>query len=90
MALKQGSWPAFAIQQENSKWPHNQDGEMTPESIKVLVSKQIAGEIKPTMKSEEIPETNDGPVTVVVGKSFNDIVLDKSKDVLIEFYAPWW
>ncbi len=26
---------------------------------------------------------------VVVGKSFNDIVNDPTKDVLIEFYAPW-
>ena len=26
---------------------------------------------------------------VVVGKNFNDIVNDESKDVLIEFYAPW-
>ena len=26
---------------------------------------------------------------VVVGKNFADIVNDESKDVLIEFYAPW-
>ena len=26
---------------------------------------------------------------VVVAESFNDIVNDDSKDVLIEFYAPW-
>lgn len=32
---------------------------------------------------------NDGPVTIVVGKSFDTIVNDKTKDVLIEFYAPW-
>lgn len=41
------------------------------------------------MKSEDIPEKNDGPVKVVVGKSFESIVLDATKDVLIEFYAPW-
>ena len=45
--------------------------------------------IQPTVKSEEIPEKNDGPVKVVVGKSFESIVLDTTKDVLIEFYAPW-
>jgi protein disulfide-isomerase-like protein len=26
---------------------------------------------------------------VVTGETFNNVVLDKSKDVLIEFYAPW-
>ena len=26
---------------------------------------------------------------VVVGETFNDIVNDPTKDVLIEFYAPW-
>jgi len=32
---------------------------------------------------------NDGPVKTVVGTTFKDIVEDESKDVLIEFYAPW-
>ena len=40
------------------------------------------------MKSEDPPEDNSGPVTVVTGKTFADIVLG-GKDVLIEFYAPW-
>ena len=26
---------------------------------------------------------------MVVGKNFDEIVNDESKDVLIEFYAPW-
>ncbi|KAG1668907.1 hypothetical protein FOA52_016076 [Chlamydomonas sp. UWO 241] len=40
--------------------------------------------------SAEIPASplEDG-VTVVVGKSFEDIVLDAAKDVLLEVYAPW-
>lgn len=41
------------------------------------------------MKSAPIPKKNDGPVTVVVGNTFDKIVKDESKDVLIEFYAPW-
>lgn len=41
------------------------------------------------MKSEEIPESNDEPVKVIVGKSFDDIVKNNNKDVLVEFYAPW-
>lgn len=34
-------------------------------------------------------DAKDGDVLVVVGKSFDEIVLDESKDVLLEVYAPW-
>jgi protein disulfide-isomerase A1 len=45
--------------------------------------------ISPTVKSEEPPADNDGPVTIVVGKTFDAIVMDATKDVFVEFYAPW-
>ncbi|XWS71812.1 hypothetical protein CRYUN_Cryun03dG0170200 [Craigia yunnanensis] len=32
---------------------------------------------------------NDEDVKVVVGNNFDEIVLDESKDVLLEIYAPW-
>ncbi|XP_041717591.2 protein disulfide-isomerase A4 [Coregonus clupeaformis] len=47
------------------------------------------GKLKPIIKSQPVPKNNKGPVTVVVGKTFDDIVMDTKKDVLIEFYAPW-
>merc|ERR1712039_142962 len=47
------------------------------------------GKLKPYIKSEPIPAENDGPVKIVVGENFNEIVKDPTKDVLIEFYAPW-
>lgn len=48
--------------------------------------------VKPDYKSEDVPtgdDAKDGDVVVVVGKTFDDIVLDASKDVLLEAYAPW-
>ena len=48
-----------------------------------------AGNIKPQIKSQPVPKKQKGPVTVVVGKNFDDVVLDSSKDVLLEMYAPW-
>jgi len=45
--------------------------------------------VKPKVKSQPVPKKQSGPVTVVVGSSFEKIVLDKKKDVLIELYAPW-
>jgi len=47
------------------------------------------GQLKPYIKSESVPESNDGPVKVVVGETFEELVNDPTKDVLIEFYAPW-
>ena len=46
-------------------------------------------ELKPYIKSEPLPVENNGPVKVVVGENFEAIVNDPTKDVLIEFYAPW-
>ncbi|XP_041669532.1 protein disulfide-isomerase A4 [Cheilinus undulatus] len=47
------------------------------------------GKLRPIIKSQPVPKNNKGPVKVVVGKTFDDIVMDTQKDVLIEFYAPW-
>lgn len=47
------------------------------------------GTLKPHLKSEPVPETQEGPAIVVVGKSFEDVVLDPTKDVLVKYYAPW-
>jgi len=59
------------------------------DSIRKFALEYLEGNLTPFIKSAPVPESNDGPVTVVVGKTFNDIVLDESKDVLLEIYAPW-
>ena len=89
--LKADQFPAFAIQEmaKNQKFPFDQDKEITYDAIKAFVDDFVAGKIEPSVKSEPIPETQEGPVTVVVAKTYNDIILDDTKDVLIEFYAPW-
>lgn len=46
-------------------------------------------ELEPHIKSEPIPDSNDGPVKVAVGKNFDEVVNKNGKDTLIEFYAPW-
>lgn len=89
--LQADKFPAFAIQEtvKNQKFPFDQEKEITHDSISAFVEDFVAGKIEPSIKSEPIPETQEGPVTVVVAKNYEDIVLDDTKDVLIEFYAPW-
>ncbi|XP_068565889.1 protein disulfide-isomerase A4 [Cebidichthys violaceus] len=67
---------------------------MEPEEFDADVLREFVmafkkGKLKPIIKSQPVPKNNKGPVKVVVGKTFEEIVMDKEKDVLIEFYAPW-
>jgi protein disulfide-isomerase A1 len=89
--LKTDKFPSFAIQDvtKNQKFPFDQDKEITLKEIEAFVDDFVAGKVEPSIKSEPIPETQEGPVAVVVAKSYEQIVLDDEKDVLIEFYAPW-
>jgi len=41
------------------------------------------------LKSEPLPADNNGPLYTLVGKNFESIVNDPTKDVFVEFYAPW-
>lgn len=47
------------------------------------------GKLKPYIKSQRPPKKQIGPLTVVVGETFDQIVKDTVRDVLIELYAPW-
>jgi protein disulfide-isomerase A1 len=64
-------------------------GEYTEAAVTEFVSNWRAGSLEKIYKSEDIPEKNDEPVKVVVGKNFDAIVKDSGKFVLLEFYAPW-
>lgn len=65
------------------------EGEINAAGLVKFFDDWTTGRLKPVFKSAPIPETNDEPVKVVVGKNFKDLVLDTTKDVLLEFYAPW-
>ncbi|EPS66718.1 hypothetical protein M569_08058, partial [Genlisea aurea] len=65
------------------------DGDLTLEKIKTFGENFLENNLVPFYRSDPIPETNDGAVKIVVGNNFDEIVLDDSKDVLLEIYAPW-
>ncbi|CAA9965892.1 Protein disulfide-isomerase [Pyrenophora teres f. maculata] len=89
--LKVGTWPAFAIQatEKNEKFPYDQEAKITEKDIGKFVDQYLAGKLEPSIKSEPVPEKNDGPVTTIVAHNYKEVVLDNDKDVLVEFYAPW-
>jgi len=71
------------------RWPFDEAVEFNKENVEKHITGMLDGSVKPHFKSEAVPETNDEPVKVVVGKTFESIVLDPTKNVLLEFYAPW-
>lgn len=89
--LREAKWPAFVVQDmtKQLKYPLDQSIEVSPEAVSNLVQQYLDGKVEPTLKSEPIPESQDEPVYVVVGKNFEEVVFDDSKDVFIEFYATW-
>ncbi|KAK7257715.1 hypothetical protein RIF29_31886 [Crotalaria pallida] len=65
------------------------DEEVAVDKLKAFGEDFLEDKLKPFLKSDPVPESNDGDVKIVVGDNFDEIVLDESKDVLLEIYAPW-
>lgn len=66
------------------------ESSITAETLKVYAGKYQKRELQAFYKSEEIPEEPfDGDVRVLVAKNFESVVMDPTKDVMVEFYAPW-
>eukprot|EP01090_Pellita_catalonica_P004087 TRINITY_DN13930_c0_g1_i1.p1 TRINITY_DN13930_c0_g1~~TRINITY_DN13930_c0_g1_i1.p1 ORF type:complete len:478 (-),score=117.22 TRINITY_DN13930_c0_g1_i1:124-1557(-) len=73
----------------NLNYPYPDENAYDTESIQAWLDGIVSGDVKPHFKSAPIPESNDGPVTILVGNSFQELVIDSDKNVLVEFYAPW-
>lgn len=83
-----GDKPVVAARDEkDQKFVMEKD--FSPDELESFVTRLLDGQLKPYLKSEPVPTSNDDPVKVVVASTFDEIVNDPTKDVLIEFYAPW-
>jgi protein disulfide-isomerase A1 len=89
--IQEPKWPAFVIQdvQKQLKYPLDQAKEVTTESVKEWTTRYVNGELQPELKSQPVPESQDESVYDLVGKQFEEVVFDDSKDVFVEFYASW-
>ncbi|KAJ9456347.1 Protein disulfide-isomerase [Diplonema papillatum] len=90
VGLSGKTWPSFGIDNKGEHFPFDEAKKLSSDDFKTWVEDYAAGKLVATVKSEPIPEkaTVDG-LTTLVGDNFKEIVMDKTKDVLIKFYAPW-
>uniref|UniRef100_A0A8C6UC36 protein disulfide-isomerase n=1 Tax=Neogobius melanostomus TaxID=47308 RepID=A0A8C6UC36_9GOBI len=59
-------------------------------TLRELCQGVLDGTAEPYYLSEPVPEDWDkGAVKVLVGKNFKSVALDPTKNVFVEFYAPW-
>jgi len=90
LGLSKDVFPAMSIQNLKRQVNFPYKGEWNKDPVTVFVNEFASGELKPHLKSDEVPEEPlDEGVRVVVGTNFESVVLDSKKDVLIELYAPW-
>jgi len=91
--MKAEDCPSFRyinLGQDMVKYKPESTDTLTAAGVKQFVQDIQDGKRKPHLNSEEVPEDWDSkPVKVLVGKNFDQVARDKSKNVLVEFYAPW-
>lgn len=66
-----------------------EDFKLTEENLGSWVDDLVTGKVLPARKSQPIPETQDGPVHIVVGDSWSDDVENVDKDVFVAQIAEW-
>ncbi|XP_008554924.1 protein disulfide-isomerase [Microplitis demolitor] len=90
--MKKEDVPAMRIiklEQDMAKYkPENP--ELSEENVLEFVTAFFEDRLKRHLLTEDLPEDWDKkPVKVLVGTNFYEVAHDKSKNVLVEFYAPW-
>ncbi|GAA5809780.1 hypothetical protein MFLAVUS_003193 [Mucor flavus] len=91
LALRPNQWPAMAVHNFNTgaRFPFDQTKDLKDvQAIESFLNDVEQNKLEPALKSQSFGGEED-VVKVVVGNDFEKIVLDKSKDVFVEIYAPW-
>ncbi|NXW01592.1 PDIA2 isomerase, partial [Fregetta grallaria] len=75
--------------ENNRKYRMDQDA-FSDTAIRTFIQAVLDGKVKPRLLSAEPPEDWDTrPVKVLVGKTFEQVAFDETKNVFVKFYAPW-
>merc|ERR1719199_522803 len=87
LGIKTEDLPAVVVQSGKKKFVMKD--EVTKENVEKFLNGIADGSVEADVKSEPVPETNDGPVRQVVAKTMAEEIFQEDKDVLLKAYAPW-
>jgi protein disulfide-isomerase A1 len=90
MSIKEKDLPTLRIADTSGDYlkKYKMDEELNEENILKFITNWENKKINSYIRSSEEPETNDGDVKIIVGKTFQKEVIDNEKDVMILFYSP--
>ena len=90
-ALGVTEFPGLVAQTKKGRFilPEPATSMKEPSKVSQFLRDVTDGKVERSLKSDPIPETNDEAVKVVVGKTFEQMVLSDTQDVFLEVYAPW-
>ncbi|EIE84149.1 hypothetical protein G6F46_007422 [Rhizopus delemar] len=89
LSLNSTRLPALGVHnfQSGARYPFEGDWDL--DRIQQFLNDIRSGRLDPVVKSQTFPPASDSAVHVLVGKEFNQVVFDSTKDVIVQIYAPW-
>ncbi|KAF8080746.1 hypothetical protein N665_0924s0012 [Sinapis alba] len=65
------------------------EADPSPSNIEEFSSGLAHGTVTPYYRSEPLPDKQNGSVVTVVGRRFDELVLNSGENVLLEVHTPW-
>lgn len=78
----------FVLAMDENEVYYMMEANFSVEALEAFVYNFTSGNLKPYIKSEPLPDENDDPVKILVGKNFYEIMRN-DRDTFIQFYTPW-
>ncbi|XP_019611734.2 protein disulfide-isomerase A2 [Rhinolophus sinicus] len=80
----------FINMETTKKYKPADGGPLTAASVTAFCHAVLGGKVKPYLLSQEVPpDWDQRPVKTLVGKNFEQVAFDETKNVFVKFYAPW-
>ncbi|XP_054442763.1 protein disulfide-isomerase A2 [Pteronotus mesoamericanus] len=80
----------FINMETTKKYMPADRGLVTADSVTAFCHSVLSNKVKPYLLSQEVPpDWDQRPVKTLVGKNFEQVAFDETKNVFIKFYAPW-